>query len=88
MQEVRAREISIFGALLSRRDADIQSGDVIGVLSGKKKARYRVLWIRYDGRGDKMLRGSPIGVGPMPVAGLAGRVGIGVLARVRPIRSP
>lgn len=55
MQEARARDISIFGALLSGLDADIKSGDVIGVLFGKNKARYRVVWIRYDGTGDKML---------------------------------
>ena len=55
VQEARARDISIFGALLSGLDADIKSGDVIGVLFGKNKARYRVVWIRYDGTGDKML---------------------------------
>ena len=55
LQEARARDISLFGALLSGIDADLKSGDVVGILFGKKKARYRVVWIRYDGAGDKML---------------------------------
>jgi hypothetical protein len=55
LQEARARDISLFGALLSGLDADLKSGDVIGILFGKNKARYRVVWIRYDGAGDKML---------------------------------
>jgi hypothetical protein len=55
LQEAYARDISMFGALLLGMDADIKSGDVIGVMFGKKKARYRVVWIRYDGNGDGML---------------------------------
>ena len=55
LQEARARDISLFGALLTGLDADLKSGDVIGILFGKNKARYRVVWIRYDGAGDKML---------------------------------
>ena len=55
LQEARARDISLCGALLTGLDADLKSGDVIGILFGKKKARYRVVWIRYDGAGDKML---------------------------------
>ena len=55
LQEARARDISLFGALLSGLDADLKCGDVIGILFGKKKARFRVVWIRYDGAGDKML---------------------------------
>jgi len=55
VQEAHAREISLSGALLSGLDADLRSGDVIGVLCGKKKARYRVVWVRYDVSGDKML---------------------------------
>ena len=54
LQEAHARDISLSGALLSGLDADLKSGDVIGILYGKKKARYRVVWIRYDGAGDKM----------------------------------
>ncbi len=55
LQEARARDISLCGALLTGLDADLKSGDVIGILFGKKKARYRVVWVRYDGAGDKML---------------------------------
>ncbi len=54
VQEVHAHDISLSGALLSGLDADVRSGDVIGILYGKKKARYRVVWVRYDDNGDKM----------------------------------
>ena len=54
LQEPHARDISLSGALLSGLDADLKSGDVIGVLYGKKTARYRVVWVRYDEMGDKM----------------------------------
>ncbi len=40
--------------MLSGIDADLSSGDVIGLLYAGKKARYRVIWIRYDATGDKM----------------------------------
>ena len=54
LQEARALDISLSGALLSGLDVDLRSGDVVGILYGKKKARYRVVWVRYDGAGDKM----------------------------------
>jgi len=54
LQDVHARDISLSGALLSGLDTDLRSGDVIGILYAGKKARYRVIWIRYDGTGDKM----------------------------------
>jgi len=54
VQDVRAHDISLSGALLTGVDADLRSGDVIGILCGKKKARFRVVWVRYDGGGDKM----------------------------------
>lgn len=54
LQQVHARDISLSGALLSGLDLDLRSGDMIGVLYAGKKARYRVVWIRYDGTGDKM----------------------------------
>jgi hypothetical protein len=53
LQEAKALDISVSGALLTGLDADLRSGDVVGLLYGKKKARYRVVWIRYDGAGDK-----------------------------------
>jgi hypothetical protein len=55
LQEAHARDISLSGALLSGLETDIRSGDVIGVLCGKRKARFRVVWVRYDDTGDKML---------------------------------
>lgn len=54
LQEVRARDISLSGALLSGLDVDLASGDVIGILHAGRKARYRVVWIRYDETGDKL----------------------------------
>jgi hypothetical protein len=54
LQEARACDISLSGAMLSGIDADLSSGDVIGLLYAGKKARYRVIWIRYDATGDKM----------------------------------
>jgi len=76
LQEARARDISLFGALLSGLDADLKSGDVIGILFGKNKARYRVVWIRYDGgrRQDAGCGASP-GIGLVPVAGRTCRSG-------------
>ena len=49
VQEVRAREVSLSGALISGLDADLRSGDVIGVLYSGRKARYRVVWVRWTG---------------------------------------
>jgi len=54
LQEAYARDISLSGALLSGLDLNLRSGDVIGILYAGKSARYRVVWIRYDGTGEKM----------------------------------
>jgi len=54
LQEARARDISLSGALLSGLDTDLRSGDVIGILYAGRKARFRVVWTRYDGTGEKM----------------------------------
>jgi len=54
LQEARARDISLSGALLSGLDSALRSGDVIGILYASKKARFRVVWIRYDETGDKL----------------------------------
>ncbi len=54
MQECRARDISASGALITGIDADVRSGDVVGVRYAGKQARFRVVWIRYDAAGDKM----------------------------------
>ena len=54
LQEARARDISLSGAMLSGLDADLRSGDVIGILYSGRKARYRVVWVRYHECGDTM----------------------------------
>ena len=54
LQEAKARDISLNGALLCGIDADLSPGDVVGILYAGRKARFRVVWIRYDGTGDKM----------------------------------
>lgn len=55
LQSARARDISLSGALLSGLDTDLRSGDVVGILYAGRKARFRVIWVRYDEGGDKML---------------------------------
>lgn len=54
LQDARARDISLSGALVSGLDTNLSAGDVVGILYAGKKARFRVVWIRYDGAGDKM----------------------------------
>jgi PilZ domain len=54
LQEATARDISMSGALLTGLDADLRSGDIVGIMCGKRKARFRVVWVRYDETGDKM----------------------------------
>jgi len=54
LQEAQVRDISFNGALLSGIEADLRSGDVIGLLYQVRKARYRIVWVRYDDGGDKI----------------------------------
>jgi hypothetical protein len=54
LQEARARNLSLSGALLSGLEAELRSGDVIGILYAGKKARYRVVWVRESGNGQKV----------------------------------
>jgi PilZ domain len=54
LQEAQVRDISFNGALLSGIEADLRSGDVIGLLYQGRKARYRIVWVRYDDGGDKI----------------------------------
>jgi hypothetical protein len=54
LQEAHARDISLSGALLSGLDAELRSGDVIGILYAGKKARYRVVWVRHSGSAQKV----------------------------------
>jgi hypothetical protein len=55
VEEARARDISLSGALLSGLTVELRSGDVVGLLYGTHKARYRVVWLRYDGGGGPTL---------------------------------
>lgn len=52
-QEVFVHDISLSGAMLCGIEADLRSGDFIGVLYLGRKARYRVVWVRYDDGGEK-----------------------------------
>jgi len=54
LQDANAHDISLSGALLTGLDAELRSGDVIGILYAGRQARYRVVWVRYDQNGDKM----------------------------------
>ena len=54
LQEVRVRDVSLSGAMLTGIEADLRSGDFIGVLYLGRKARFRVVWVRYDDGGDKI----------------------------------
>ena len=53
-QQVRAREVSLRGALISGLEIQVRSGDVIGILYAGKKARFRVVWVCDDAAGEKM----------------------------------
>lgn len=46
VQEARARDISLSGALLLGLDVELRSGDIVGILYTNRKARFRVVWIR------------------------------------------
>jgi len=54
LQDARVRDISLSGALLSGLEAELRAGDWIGVLYAGRKARFRVVWVRYDDGGDKL----------------------------------
>jgi hypothetical protein len=54
LQEVRARDISLSGALLSGFDNNLHCGDVVGILYLGKEARFRIVWVRCDEQGYKM----------------------------------
>jgi hypothetical protein len=54
LQHARARDVSLSGALLSELDAELRSGDLVGVLYASKKARFRVVWVRYSGTSRKI----------------------------------
>jgi|SRR5579862_3516004 hypothetical protein len=54
VQQARAHDISLSGALVTGLDGDLRPGDVVGILYHGRKARFRVIWVRYDGVGEKM----------------------------------
>lgn len=54
LQQARVHDFSLSGALLSGIKTDLRCGDVIGVLYLGRKARYRVIWVRYDDSGNKV----------------------------------
>lgn len=54
LQEARARDISMNGALISGIDTDVRPGDVIGVFYLGIEARYRVVWVLYAQGKEKM----------------------------------
>lgn len=49
VQQAQAQNISLSGALLMGLKVSLRPGDVVGVLYAGKKARFRVIWVRYDG---------------------------------------
>lgn len=53
LQQAPVRDISVSGALLTGVQADLRSGDLIGILYRGKKARYRIIWVRHtEGRDE------------------------------------
>lgn len=54
LQQATARDISLSGALLTGLDAELKSGDVVGLLYSGKKARFRVVWLRYSDTREKI----------------------------------
>lgn len=54
VHKARAQNISVNGALLTGLNVALKPGDVIGVLYAGQKARFRVVWVRYDGRESPM----------------------------------
>jgi len=53
-QPAFARNISGNGALLSGVECLVRPGDLIGVQHGAKRARFRVVWARDSGNGEKI----------------------------------
>jgi hypothetical protein len=54
LQQAHARDISLSGAVLWELDSEVRSGDLIGLLYAGKKARFRVVWVRYSGTSRKV----------------------------------
>jgi hypothetical protein len=54
LQEVRARDISLSGALLTGFETQLHCGDVIGILFLGLEARFRVVWVHHDHNGRRV----------------------------------
>jgi PilZ domain len=54
LQQARARDVSLSGALITELDAELRSGDLVGVLFGARKARFRVVWVRCSATSRKV----------------------------------
>lgn len=54
VERARAENMSASGALLTGLEAALRSGDVVGVFYAGRKARFRVVWVRYGGIGAPM----------------------------------
>jgi hypothetical protein len=59
-QYVRARNISVSGALFSGLENELKVGDVIGVQYGERKSRCRVIWVMDAGPVQKIQAGVQI----------------------------
>jgi PilZ domain len=59
-QHVKARNISISGALLSGLEHELKVGDVIGVQYGDRKSRAKVVWVMDAGPVEKIQAGIQI----------------------------
>ena len=57
---VKARNISISGALLSGLEHELKVGDVIGVQYGVRKSRAKVVWVMDAGPVEKIQAGIQI----------------------------
>jgi len=53
-QGAMARNLSGSGALLSGVERQLRSGDLIGLQYGACQARFRVIWMRESGNGERI----------------------------------
>ena len=48
-QDARVRDVSRSGALVCDLEAELRSGDLVGVIYSGKRCRFRIVWIRPSG---------------------------------------
>lgn len=53
IQTAHAHDISLSGAMVKDLAGEVRPGDVVGILYQGKKARFRVVWVRYDRAGEE-----------------------------------